>query len=144
MGLSLLRATQRPDVFSDRGSHTFSYRLFPHGDGASVTDITKMAWEYNVPVLGEGAPAQLFTIDHANVFLQAVKKAENGDTLILRLCEQAGRRGRATLKLPFAIQSARTLDLLERPCEGEVNAIGLDAIEFVYRPFEILTIGVEL
>jgi alpha-mannosidase len=92
MGLSLLRATQRPDVFSDRGKHTFSYRLFPHGDDVPVTEITKAAWEYNVPVLGEGTPAQLFSIDHENVFLQAVKKAESGDMLVLRLCEQAGRR----------------------------------------------------
>ena len=144
MGLSLLRATQRPDVFSDRGNHSFSYRLFPHGDEASVTDITKMAWEYNVPVLGEGEAAQLFAIDHANVFLQAVKKAENGDTLVLRLCEQAGRRGRATLKLPFAMQSAWALDLLERPCEGDVTAAAGDELAFAYQPFEIITVGIDI
>ena len=141
IGLSLLRATQRPDVFSDRGEHSFSYAVLPHGDEVSITDITKAAWEYNVPVLGQGGAAQPFSIDHANVFLQAVKKAEQGDELVLRLCEQAGRRGRATLKLPFAIQSARALDLLERSCGGDVTVIADNEIAFDYQPFEIITVG---
>ncbi|MCL2300142.1 MAG: glycosyl hydrolase-related protein, partial [Firmicutes bacterium] len=144
MGLSLLRATQRPDVFADRGGHTFSYAIFPHGEGTSIADITKLAWEYNIPLLGEGTPAQPFSIDRGNVFLQAVKKAEDGDTLVLRLCEQAGRRGRAALKLPFKIQSARALDLLERPCEGDVAVIAGDALAFAYQPFEIITLEVGL
>ena len=142
MGLSLLRATQRPDVFSDRGEHSFSYAILPHGDDMSVTDITKAAWEYNIPIIGKGEAAQPFTIDHANLFLQAVKKAENADGLVLRLCEQAGRRGRAVLKLPFDVKSARALDLLERPCEGSVEVLETNGLAVEYRPFEIISIGV--
>jgi len=143
MGLSLLRATQRPDVFSDLGAHAFSYAIYPHGDDTSVTDITRVAWEYNLPPRGEGEAAQLFAIDHANVFLQAVKKAENADGIIIRLCEQAGRRGRAKLTLPFEIKAARALDLLERQCEGAAELPGPRELAFEYKPFEIITIMVD-
>jgi len=147
MSLSLLRATQRPDVFSDRGEHVFSYCVFPHGDDTSITDITKAAWEFNVPFIGDGNQAvadQPFVIDHENVFLQAVKKFENKDGLAIRLCEQSGRRGKALLSLPFGVKSAQPLDLLERPCEGDIHKISQNKIAIEYKPFEIITIGVQV
>ena len=144
MGLSLLRATQRPDVFSDRGAHAFSYAIYPHGDDTSVTDITRVAWEYNLPLRGEGEAAQLFGIDHGNIFLQAVKKVENAEGLVIRLCEQAGRRGRAVLKLPFEAKSAKAVDLLERPCEGTAELPGPRELALEYKPFEIITMLIHL
>ena len=144
MGLSLLRATQRPDVFSDRGEHEFSYALFPHAEHISIADITRLAWEYNIPLLGAGELTQPFIISHANVFLQAVKQAEEGDGIIVRLSEQCGQRGRARLVLPFEVTSTQAVDLLERPCVGDIAITGTKEIEFVYQPFEIFTIKISL
>ena len=143
MGLSLLRATQRPDIFSDRQYHEFSYCILPHGDDVSVADIMRFAWEYNVPLIGEGEAENLFSIDSDNVFLQAVKKAENSDDIVIRLVEQIGKRGFAELELPFEVTSAKAADLLENECVGAVEVVGKNKIRFEYKPFEIVTISLD-
>ena len=64
------------------------------------------------------------------LYMQAMKKSEDGKMTVIRLCEQDGRRGRIALS-----KKVKLLNLLEEP-QGET-----DVIEF--SPFEIITIGVE-
>ncbi len=127
MSLSLLRATERPDVTSDIGEHSFCYMIVPHENDAVSADINKMALQYNTPLVKAGCEWKLPTFEP--LYLQAVKKSENGKMTVIRLCEQNGKRG--VIKLS---QKIKLLNMLE-DVEGET-----DTIE--YKPFEIITIGI--
>lgn len=128
MSLSLLRATIRPDVTSDMGMHNFCYMIMPHSDDAVQAGINHIAFQYNVPLVK--ADAQYNGSTFAPLYLQAMKKAEDSDMTVIRLSEQDGKRGRIKLD-----KKVKLLNMLEEP-EGET-----DVIE--YKPFEIITIGVE-
>ena len=127
MSLSLLRATERPDVTSDIGEHSFCYMIVPHENDAVSADINKMALQYNTPLVKADCEWRLPTFEP--LYLQAVKNSENGKMTVIRLCEQNGKRG--VIKLS---QKIKLLNMLE-DVEGET-----DTIE--YKPFEIITIGI--
>ncbi len=128
ISLSLLRATCRPDLISDRGEHSFGYLIVPHAGSATEAGINRLALEYNTPLRRLALPA-LRLPELGSLFLQAVKLSEDGERLILRLTEQDGRRG--VLRFPFPV---KVMNLLE---DAEADA---DAVP--YRPFEILTLGI--
>lgn len=127
MSLSLLRATERPDVVSDIGEHSFCYMIVPHENDAVTAEINKIALQYNTPLLKADCQWDLPTFEP--LYLQAVKNSENGKMTVIRLCEQDGKRGIIELS-----EKVKILNMLE-DVEYET-----DIIE--YKPFEIITIGV--
>ncbi|MGN1123605.1 MAG: glycoside hydrolase family 38 C-terminal domain-containing protein, partial [Eubacterium sp.] len=129
MSLSLLRATIRPDVTSDIGVHNFCYMIMPHTESTSHADINKIAFQYNVPLVKADVSYNADTFEP--LYLQAMKRSEDGSMRVIRLCEQDGRRG--TIRLS---KKVKLLNMLEETL-GET-----DTIE--YKPFEIITIGEEL
>ncbi len=128
MSLSLLRATIRPDVTSDMGMHNFCYMIMPHSEDAVKAGINNIAFQCNVPLVK--ADVEYNGNIFAPLYLQAMKKAEDSDMTVIRLSEQDGKRGRIKLD-----KKVKLLNMLEE-VEGET-----DIIE--YKPFEIITIGVE-
>ena len=128
MSLSLLRATIRPDVTSDMGVHNFCYMIMPHSDNAVNAGINNVALQYNSPLIK--ADVEYNGCDFAPLYLQAMKKAEDGSMTVIRLSEQDGKRGKIKLS-----KKVKLLNMLEE-IEGET-----DTIE--YKPFEIITIGVD-
>lgn len=128
MSLSLLRATIRPDVTSDMGMHNFCYMIMPHSKNAVDAGINHIAYQYNVPLVK--ADAEYNGESFAPLYMQAMKKAENSNMTVIRLSEQDGKRGKIKLG-----KKVKLLNMLEE-AEGET-----DIIEF--KPFEIITIGVE-
>ena len=128
MGLSLLRATIRPDPTSDMGYHDFCYMIYPHSGDAVSAEINKIAFEYNVPLRRSDVSSKL--PDFAPLWLQAVKLSENRNQIVVRLCEQNGARGTVELPCEVAI-----LNMIEDEIEKT------DKIEF--SPFEIITIGIK-
>lgn len=128
MALSLLRSTIRPDPTSDMGVHDFCYMIYPHSGDAVSAEINKKAFEYNVPLRKADATSNL--PDFGALWLQAVKLSEDGEKIVVRLCEQNGERGVITLP-----EEVSVLNMLE----DEISRT--DKIE--YSPFEIITIGFE-
>ncbi len=128
MSLSLLRATIRPDVTSDIGRHDFCYMIMPHADNAVKAGINNIAFQYNVPLVK--ADVQYNGRTFEPLYMQAVKDSENGKMTVIRLSEQNGTRGKIQLD-----KKVKLLNMLE-DVEGET-----DVLE--YKPFEILTIGID-
>ena len=128
MSLSLLRATIRPDVTSDIGRHDFCYMIMPHADNAVKAGINNIAFQYNVPLVK--ADVQYNGSTFEPLYMQAVKNSENGKMTVIRLSEQNGTRGKIQLD-----KKVKLLNMLE-DVEGET-----DVLE--YKPFEILTIGID-
>jgi alpha-mannosidase len=89
-------------------------------------------------------------IEPDNLVLTAVKEAEDGDGLILRFYECAGKEVDAKLTLPAGAQSAEETDLMEHPVAGSSirgGATGAslhDNVVTVHtKPYEIQTVKVK-
>lgn len=148
--LTLLRSTTYPDPEADRGRHSFTYSILPHG-GDWRTGTVQSAYELNVPLLavrtdahaGELTPRHSFmSADRDNVIIDAVKQAEDGDETIVRVLEAYGARGPVTLTFDRPIASAVECNLLE---EGDtpVDFEGSE-IRFAIKPFEVRTFRVRM
>ncbi|MBB3393594.1 glycoside hydrolase family 38 C-terminal domain-containing protein [Rhizobium sp. BK060] len=135
LGLSLLRSPIYPDPLADEGVQTFTYALMPHEGTWYDGGIREEAEDLNQPLLaapvagraiGNWQPLGATGIDAA---LSAVKAAEEGDGLIVRVYEPAGRRGAFELKLPSNWRNQGAVSILEEPM-SETPATGL-------KPFEV-------
>jgi alpha-mannosidase len=73
--------------------------------------------------------------------LGALKRAEDGRAVILRLYEPHGKRGPATLRFAFGLGSVERVNLLEKL--QETIEIKGDEVRLDVRPFEVLTLRVE-
>ena len=127
LSLSLLRATCRPDLLSDRGTHDFGYLILPHASSAQSAGVNRLALEYNTPLLRAALPS-LRLPETNSLFLQSLKLSEDGKTFILRFTEQDGARG--VLRFPFPVT---VTNLLEDP-DHETDTLP-------YGPFEMLTLS---
>jgi alpha-mannosidase len=75
--------------------------------------------------------------------LGALKQAEDGDGLIIRLHEAHGRRGDAILSFATPLAGIEAVDLLEAP-EGDllpaIEQINPHTVRIPVRPFQIVTL----
>jgi alpha-mannosidase len=131
-------------VWQDQGPQSFRLLLVPHTGAWQEAGVVRMAEELTAPVAvvyqgihGGNRPlsASFLTVDAANVVVSVVKKAEEGDDLIIRCYETAGRPTEAsldlkllnrrwtgtfrpleikTLRVPFAGGEIREVNLLEQ------------------------------
>jgi alpha-mannosidase len=141
--VSLLRATKSPDPEADLGRHEFAYALVPHADGWRDAGIVAEAARFNAPIrwVADDVPEAAFAaLDDANLVLDAIKRAEDSDALVLRLYEAHGGRGTARVRVNAPFTSARRANLLED--DGEALEVDGDAIAIPYRPHEIVTVKV--
>ena len=148
MRLSLLRAPSYPDPNADRGHHRFTYALLPHAGGPTGGGVIEAAYDLNNPVLlattgvhGGAAPEQrsFFSVDAPGVFVEAVKVAEDGDEVVVRLYEGFGGRCTARLRCRSPLRSAQLTDLLEREV-AELPLTDDGAIPLEFGPFEVHTV----
>src|SRR5579863_5512444 len=148
--LSLLRSPEWPDPHADEGHHEFTYSLYPHGSGwkEALTIRQGYALNYKLIVLptekhsGTLAPEHSFLQSESeNVVVSSLKKAEDGDDLILRFYEWAGKQADVVLQLPPGAQSASETDLMERPI-GNLS-VSNGAVTVPTKPYEIKTIRVQ-
>ncbi|WP_237155266.1 alpha-mannosidase [Oryzibacter oryziterrae] len=142
--LTLLRSPIYPWPKADEGEHRFRYAVFlHHGTAEAVPDEAEA---FNLPlrlIAGSGAATaapsrSLFEIDGHGVTVEAVKKAEDNDGLIVRLWETRGRRTEVDLVLADFVVSADEVNLLERdirPCFVDDGRVALS-----FSPFEIRTL----
>ncbi len=98
LSLTLLRSPILPDRLADEGSHAFTYALLPHTGAWWEAEVLAEAEDLNRPLLhaparGETRTVQVVSVDGPRLGLGALKPAEDGDGLILRLYEPAGARG---------------------------------------------------
>ncbi|MHB9134114.1 MAG: alpha-mannosidase [Armatimonadota bacterium] len=145
--LTLLRAPKSPDPEADMGQHHFTYSLLPHRGEVVNSGVVMAGYDLNVPLLAQVLPVQegmlaqshsYFRIDHPNLIIESVKRAEDGDGIIVRLYEAFRRRGTALLLTNGLCSRATRTDLLER--NGEELKVQGGAVAITYHPFEIITL----
>ena len=147
IGLSLVRGPLHPDPFADEGEHRFSYALFPHEGDWVAGKVVQAAQAFNAPmVVTTGAatsPAGGFVdVSGLELGFGALKKAHDRKSLVLRVYEPHGVRGRSTLTFARPLVSATRVNLLEEDIEGfptcEENTVSIHL-----RPFELVSLLLE-
>lgn len=146
MRLTLLRSAVDPDPLADRGEHEFTYSLYPHRHVWQLAETVNEGFSLNVPLeavpcredaSGEIPAASWFSCAPKNVILDTVKRAEDGDGLILRFYESSGTKTQASLQAALPLASAEECSLMER--EGVPCALEEGGLRFSINPFEIKT-----
>jgi alpha-mannosidase len=146
MRMSLLRSPKNPDPNADMGRHQFAYAIMPHAGNWREAGVVAEALRFNAPLLFvPSSPAarsligrSFASVDDPNLILDTIKRAEDGDAIILRLYECHGARGTARVTLGFPCRSAVYCNLLED--DDEPADLKDRVITVPYTPFQIITI----
>lgn len=144
--LTLLKSATHPDTEQDQGEHEFTYSLLPHEGSWVDADTEKRAYFLNNSLKVEQGEASkkvysFLNIDNKYIEVDAVKRSEDGKSLVIRCHEYTGGKQTATIKLDAAIKSWQESNLMEKP-EGE--RFENQEITLEFGPYEIKTILVEL
>jgi alpha-mannosidase len=143
--LSLLRSPVYPDPNADQGPHDVTYSLLPHPGAWPAGQVIEHGYALNRPPRvfrpasdsargatprgrpPHSAPLQpLFRSDTPGVVIEAIKRAAEGEALIVRVYEATGARHVAHISSVLPLAEVIEADLLERPLrEGESPAYDL-------------------
>jgi alpha-mannosidase len=153
LGISLLRSPMHPDPLADEGEHRFTYSLLPHEGDWAEAGVVGEAFALNSPLCvvdaapnTGGLPSEsgLVAVEGVALALGSLKRAEDGHGLILRFYEPHGARGKSVLGFMGEIKRAERINLLEEAAEGPVLTAEGCMLRVEVRPFEVLTLRIEL
>ncbi|MCD6286686.1 MAG: alpha-mannosidase, partial [Anaerolineae bacterium] len=162
MRISLLRSPTMPDPEADQGEQHFAYSLLPHAGGWDETTIAS-AYALNDPLIvwresakqrisesdvrpslrgsargGRVADVPFIAVDKPNIVVETIKRAEDGNGVIVRLYESQRRRGTVTLTTGFDLAEAWHTNLLEE--NQSALATAGNSIALFVKPYEIVTL----
>lgn len=148
--ITLLRSPAQPDPFADAGEQRFTYSLLPHA-GPLDERTAREAYALNDTVIvwvrtGAGGGRQpataglppLVRVDAPNVIIETVKRAEDGQGLIVRLYESQRKRDQAVIETAYPLKRAWETNLLEENERG--LAVDGSKVRIDLRPFQIMTL----
>jgi alpha-mannosidase len=156
IGLTLLRSPKFPDAHMDVGPHAFVYSIMLHDGDWRRAGVDREAAALNEPLravpLAPGVEGRSrrrwapFDIEYegaARVSVSALKPAEDGNRLVVRLVETHGGRGEVTLRWHLPVDDVTGVDLRERPSDGVFSH---DAVtggtRIAFGPFQIVSLAV--
>ncbi len=114
LDLDLLRSPGHPDPAADRAHHQFVYSLFPHQGNYISGGVVRAGYELNVPLSiipariqkGFYHPNFSFLKNEAETtVVETIKKAEEGEGIIVRLYDTHGAFTQTSLLFNFRIKS---------------------------------------
>jgi alpha-mannosidase len=148
--ITLLRSPTMPDPMADVGEHEFKYSLYPHS-GSWSDETQREAYLLNDPILvykSKNAirhPANpsshlrsLISTSSAGIILETVKRAEDGNGIIIRLYESQRKRGHVQLHAGFSLEAAWVTNLLEE--NQSAVSVENNSIQLYVRPYQIITL----
>lgn len=148
MRISLLKAATYPDYAADKGEHDFTYSLLSHKGDFVEGKTVQEAFDLNQPMeVAEGilrmpteAGKGIVHLEGAHVELDALKKSEDGQYLVLRFHEYAGAKGKVFVDTGFQVKAYAESDLMERPQEEFKQG----EIRLTVKPYEIKTLLIKV
>lgn len=137
--MNLLRSSNYPDPEADRGEHHFRYALLPHNNDLEHSSVFDEARWFNGALFTSPIPLNLpFNMSSSDLQLETLKAWEDGEGLILRLCEVKGRRTQTTIQLKSKEASLCEVDLIER--SPQAIALHDQQAQLHFKPFEFKTL----
>lgn len=147
MRITLMRAPICPDPVGDKGVSTFVYRVYPHTGNREKANTVKYALELNQPLKGFAAKNNVgsleneksfVTLNREDIVIDALKPAQDGNGIILRMYEAENKRGKVSVKLNFGdFKKVVECNLMEVD-ENEIE-INDGSFEFFITPNQVRT-----
>lgn len=147
MRLTLLKSATHPDPVQDQGEQNFTYSLLPHSGDFIDGNTVKHAYELNQPLksikgmLKSEVKKQLFKFNDANILVDAIKKAEDEDMIIIRFHDYSGSRQNVSIDSDYEITGWMETNLMEKPIGNLRNE---NSINVVVNPYEIKTLMIKM
>lgn len=154
--LTLMRAAGEPDIYPNLGKFIINYALYPHS-GDWKNGVWAEGDDFNMPVYAAEPPSLALVKEHGTrdeefsfismeapgIVLSGLKKAEEGNELVIRLVEVQGNESSANITLPVPVASARRLNIIEMPLTNatQPKVIG-NKVLVKMNPHEIVTLGI--
>lgn len=146
MRLTLLKSATLPDPQADQGEHRMVYSVLPHvGDWRNQVEFD--AYDLNDPLIlhrqkGEATVSHdrgsLISVSEPNVIVETIKRAEDGNGIIVRLFENHRFRNRVLIRPGFEISEAYVCNLLEANLEAIPLREGQIPLDVT--PYQIITL----
>lgn len=134
LAMRVIRSSYDPDHAPEVCKHTIRYSMVFHDRAVDASDLTRMGAAFNHPLIafpagvqeGTGPLSKSFaSVETPSVVLTSLKKAEDGNGVILRLVEYDGQDTEAVVTLAEGFGTRASLtDLMESPVEGRVDFDG--------------------
>jgi len=143
MTITLLKSAISPDPEADIGHHEFTYSLLPHEGDFVSGKVEENAWALNSPLQvlkGQRLANQsnAFSMPSNQVLnIDAVKRAEDSDDIIVRFHDHTGGRRIIELNPTFDYSGWREVNLLE---EANDSTWQTGAVKLALAPYEIKTL----
>jgi alpha-mannosidase len=148
MQVSLLKGSIFPDPNADLEEHFFTYALYCHPGDWRAGEVMQEALQLNVPPVirfaGEVEESDYSFIAGSaeNVTLEAVKRAEDDQGLIVRLVERENRLTSTEVVFDRPVTQAWSCNLME-DTEDELT-VEENRVLVTLKPYEIVTLRVIL
>lgn len=140
--LALLRGTTFPDHAADEGKHRFTYSYLPFAGDFAVSGVSTEAARLNVrPIVFNNRDSShmrpLFGLAGHGISVEAVKRPESGQGIIVRLVEIFGRRTTGDFTPAEASATIAATNLLEMTVmENIPNSLS-------FQPFQLRTLHIK-
>ena len=145
--LTLLKSATHPDPVQDQGEQNFTYSLLPHTGDFVEGNTVKRAYELNQPltyingVMKEDIKTKMFNFNDAYILVDAIKKSEDEDMVVLRFHEYSGSKQNVKISSDYNIVAWQETNLMEKPLE---NLRSESEINLELNPYEIKTIMIKM
>ncbi len=120
--------------------------MYPHLGNYVIGGVVRAAYELNVPLRliqtdAKELPIAFAHVSSQDVVIEAVKKSEDSDAIIVRMVEVHGKSVATKINFGFEIREAHETNLIE----DELRSLPIErkSIALTFRPFEILTLKVQ-
>lgn len=150
MSITLIKSGTYPNPEADKCVHKFVYSLYPHKGNHTRGGTIQQAYNLNVPMYAQRVDrhpgvlpeyGSLVKCSAENVIVDTIKKAENSNSIVVRMYETYNRRENIRLDFGFDVKACWLADLNENKCK--TLQIKNNAVELDIKPFEIVTIMLE-
>ena len=147
LSITLIKCATDPNPEADQGRQQFTYSLMPHLDDFRKGRVIEESFALNQPLYEKKIAANtgdlpenysFVSVDKPNAVITAVKKAENGDGLIVRFYDAYDCKSNVTLTVPKIYTKAYICDLMEN--ETEELTVNNGKITISVSNFEIVTV----
>jgi alpha-mannosidase len=158
-GLSIAKTPIYPDYATENEPSTFTFSLYPHPGDWRKALIDRRAYELNAPIRIVNVKSRpsssiqeistrsmeesLIKIDSDNLMLEAVKEAEDGEAMIVRLYENHNKRGVVSLDFWRPVRAVSCTDLIEKSRIEKKLEIAGKTVRVPYRNYEIITLRIQ-
>lgn len=136
ISLNCLRSPLYPDPNADRGSHSFTYWIYPHQAGALESQVIRLGYELNQPLRFGGETcltAPIAAAREGNILLETVYRERSGE-MVLRFYETCGKQTTTTIDLRPGFDGVWETDMLTE------NRSPVDLTSMTFKPYEIKTL----